>query len=209
MKERPILFSGPMVRAILEGRKTQTRRVLNPQPKYVYGHWRLEGYEGRGDNRHSVLSCPFYPVEYAQPEARGWFAGSGCPYGQVGDRLWVGESWHINTTGQVCYRADGDHTAVRCKPSIFMPRNLSRITLEITDIRVQRLQEISEEDARAEGVGDPYDYQLPEYYEKKRLYDIGISVCAFAGLWDSINRKKYPWESNPWIWALTFKRLET
>lgn len=208
VKERPILFSGPMVNAILEGRKTQTRRVIKPvQP-------RTDGLWPAGRN----------PLE-------------DCPYGAPSDRLWVRETWYCDhcferdyaKTGAVyvgrtlsrkeCedewrshlfFRADGepDFGGERAdwKPSIHMPRWASRLALEVTEVRVQRLQKISEADARAEGVGEPafvhegnHNVWAKHGHERYRL--------LFQGLWDSINGERLgcSWSDDPWVWALTFK----
>ena len=195
VKEHPILFSTPMIKAILAGKKTQTRRVVKPQP----------------DNDGGWTSCTSVHdhniVEF-------------CPYSQPSDRLWVRETWWKDQSGGLWgYKADGiDWPPTNCGgkaiPSIFMPRWVSRITLEITDIRVQRVQEISRVDTHAEGIlrfdrdnpdvngGVGYNRgapNLPMRYE---------SLAAYEDLWDSINRKKYPWASNPWVWAITFKVLK-
>jgi hypothetical protein len=226
MKERPILMSGPMVRAILEGRKTQTRRVVTPQPKVG----QAEPYEYR------VAKIALMP-----PRANGeceeqWLARGDdligplprCPYGVPGGRLWVRETWleldrdHYQEPGRprdllsdrygkprrngVAYRADTDSEgdAIRAEygyrwtPSIHMPRWASRLTLEITEVRVQRLQEISEEDAKAEGViaRGPGSPTLRPHQRD------------FRALWNDINSKRgYGWDSNPWVWAISFKRL--
>jgi hypothetical protein len=194
MKERPILFSGPMVRAILDGSKTQTRRTF------------------KGTTEHKGPYNPAYMEAHQQ--ANGW--GSICPHGTPGDRLWVRETWavqhgfdawtprHIPRGARIYYSATADLKGpcgvggLRCRPSIFMPRWASRILLEITDVRVQRLQEISEGDARAEGaIGALND-------------SIGDNWCAceaFAALWQSINGPG-SWHANPWVWAITFQRLE-
>jgi hypothetical protein len=194
MKERPILFSGPMVRAILDGSKTQTRRTF------------------KGTTEHKGPYNPAYMEAHQQ--ANGW--GSICPHGTPGDRLWVRETWavqhgfdawtprHIPRGARIYYSATADLKGpcgvggLRCRPSIFMPRWASRILLEITDVRVQRLQEISEGDARAEGaIGALND-------------SIGDNWCAceaFAALWESINGPG-SWHANPWVWAITFQRLE-
>ena len=194
MKERPILFSGPMVRAILDGSKTQTRRTF------------------KGTTEHKGPYNPAYMEAHQQ--ANGW--GSICPHGTPGDRLWVRETWavqhgfdawtprHIPRGARIYYSATADLKGpcgvggLRCRPSIFMPRWASRILLEITDVRVQRLQEISEGDARAEGaIGALND-------------SIGDNWCAreaFAALWESINGTG-SWHANPWVWAITFRRLE-
>jgi hypothetical protein len=181
-RERPILFSAPMVRAILEGRKTQTRRVYKPRVQ-----------DNVMDQHGPLWSLP-------------------CPYGVPGDRLWVRETWYERYDGlddTYCegYAADGEmkcgpvsataHEAINMgarskRPSIFLCRADSRITLEITDIRVQRVQEISEEDAKAEGVS------ADACFATARL--------SYEQLWDSINAKRgYGWEANPWVWALTFR----
>lgn len=210
MKERPILFSGPMVRAILEGRKTQTRRVMKPQPSWV-----ADG------------------VMYWKGTA-GMIHSHRCPCGVPGDRLWVRESFqpllreeigatpasseYDYKTGQgyeVSYPAtDGvqeyydlstdEAFCSRVTPSIYMPRWASRITLEITDVRVQRIQDISEEDCEAEGVSlVPTDCQ-----GECGQTPCGITRSRFIGLWDSINAKRgYGWDKNPWVWVLTFRRV--
>jgi hypothetical protein len=189
-KERPILFSGPMVRAILDGRKTQTRRVIKPQPLHPQVS-KSDGYPGTWYG-HGQLGI--------EPEV--W----SCPYGVPGDRLWVRESVCLDWRESPVYKADdpdgngareaGYSSEPKYKPSIHMPRWASRITLEISDVRVQRLQEISREDALAEGMeggcGPGYD----------------CAQHAFMMLWDDINCDKYPWASNPWVWALTFRRSE-
>ena len=182
MKERPILFSGPMVQAIREGRKTQTRRVVKPQPDFV-----------------NKLGVPFYP------DGKGPVDYRLCPYGQTGDRLWVRETFaQIGVEGRgqaTVFRASGEFDAEKWdmpqrewkgwKPSIFMPRWASRTTLEITGVHVQRLNEISEDDAREEG-WHPADGQGPcEWYED---------------LWNSINGPG-SWGANPWVWVIEFKRI--
>lgn len=215
MKEHPILFSAPMVRAILEGRKTQTRRIVKPQPEAI-------------------------PVEHIYDPGTVWWSCSAaqtmieqqhmpsyCPYGQRGDRLWVREAWGLDAyTGDmqfsIKYRAGGDSYVTerngsdewvpiyqrymdgcglednwdRWRPSIHMPRWASRITLEVTGVRVERLQDISTKDAVREGV----DYSASE--------PGGDPVSRFRKLWDSINKDRAPWESNPWVWVVSFRRVE-
>lgn len=282
--ERPILFSGPMVRALLDGRKIMTRRVMKPQPIPSDG--------------------PFF--EYSDPALRGvwtneprwdnrdlfWVEGDNehrwrrCPYGQPGDRLWVRETWTADVghklagyTGawwhevpkslrtrrsaeMLYYRADDsryhapsdevwalqsadelgpevrrsewepsqeDWEGVRWQPSIFMPRWASRITLEITNVRVERLQDISPQDALAEGCGEIGDHlpAFPEKYEEwsevererwragearatyiARCADADNAIAAFSQLWDSINAGRgYSFESNPWVWAISFQPI--
>ena len=180
MKEHPILFSTPMVKAILEGRKTMTRRVVKPQPEN-----KLQGYYLNGAYawRDPELNLDEYPY--------GNYTS--CPYGQVGDRLWVRETWHQDTglAGRaIHYKADGE--AYLWKPSIFMPRRFSRITLEITNIRVERLQEITAGDCAKEGS-----------YMATDKDDEG----GFVNLWDSINSKTFPWSENPWVWVIEFEKV--
>lgn len=215
MRERPILFSGPMVRAILAGTKTQTRRVVKPQP------WASccieEGMDGEAPFVYSALTGdgPGYDVDEVRTPCR-------CPYGAPGDRLWVREAWGIGSRTDpwggydgIEYRADeawledgdllpchkvstpddvclGDYRA-GWKPSIHMPRWASRITLEITGVRVERLQDISVEDCRAEG----------------GMYDSPVDVRAwYRDLWESINGPG-SWDANPWVWVVEFRRLDT
>jgi hypothetical protein len=201
----------------LEGRKTQTRRILNPQPIFVASHWRLEGYEGRGKNRHKVLSCPFDPAEYAQPESQGWFAGSGCPYGKVGDRLWVRETWcRLRKNDIVAFREDDPDCvpklADKWRPSIFMPRWASRITLEITGVRVERLQDISEEGAIAEGVVDTrvVATQIRTFRGHANAPERIGATNAFRDGWNHINgkRKGCSWADNPFVWVVSFKMAD-
>jgi hypothetical protein len=215
MKERPILFNDPMVRAILQGRKTQTRRILRPQPRlnWVY-----------------KLTPEFKAVQVStQYDTMGVHDGVfiKCPYGRPGDRLWVREAfcetdWKPGTSGFpadpatgfiIAYRADYPDWPTRpfpapwdanWKPSIFMPRWASRLTLEITGVRVERVQEISEEDAKAEGCSKERIGAEAGALE-------GMHFTArkqFAEFWDSINaRRGFGWAINPWVWVIKFKRI--
>lgn len=215
-KERPILFSGPMVRAILEGRKTQTRRVISPQPVY----YPKEKYLEWTDKRGLKSGCPL-------KDAHWWLS---CPYGKAGDSLWVRETW-ANTGRQTFYPEGGGSfeagteficavyraTATEAnlshnptwKPSIHMPRWASRITLEITQVRVERLQDISESDAEAEGVAVSHYYCDEGTAQDPTPAHRCDPVGKFRELWESINSKPgRRWEDNPWVWALTFKRTE-
>jgi hypothetical protein len=201
-KSRPILFSAPMVRAILDGTKTQTRRVVKPQPI----PWRATECDGAYEWRYSRTSAAVF----------GSIDGicTHCPYGAPGDTLWVRETWRGDP---VEYRADThshgpadgsrDAESVNWRPSIFMPRWASRLTLRITEVRVERLQEISEDDARAEGAG-----LLPCTYVGRcqsnscpRHGRLDRYRLAYRALWDSINGKAHPWESNCWVWVLSFE----
>jgi hypothetical protein len=192
MKERPTNpFSGPMVRAILDGSKTQTRRVVKP----------VRRYEHNNICRPDLVEDPYAVWWHGVSENVGCFQI--CPYGTPGDRLWVRETWavqheydaaapsEIGASARWHYAATEDLGGLRKRPSICLPRRGSRILLEITDVRVQRLQEISDEDARAEG----YDrsHAFPREW--------------FALLWERIHGSG-SWHANPWVWAITFQRLE-
>jgi hypothetical protein len=219
VKERPILFSAPMVRAILEGRKTQTRRIVKLPPAardllggdveravIEYGGGKAPGYAGLGayvaDHEYRDEGSVFVP----------------CPYGAPGDRLWVRETFTAERRENmppdqrilVVYRASCEdgffelvepsgllHSArvVRWKPSIFMPREWSRITLEVSGVRVERLCSISEVDAKAEGVA-PDGVNDGEQHRS-----------AFCALWHQINGAE-SWLANPWVWVVEFRRLE-
>ena len=216
MKERPILFSGPMVRAILDGRKTQTRRIMKPQPTCDGFWWSHKGYSCGGEKQFRD-GLPLF---------------AGCPYGAVGDRLWVREAC-CSDGWSVHYLADNDHREFgetryddviklhhysggfsRQVPSIHMPRWASRITLEITGVRVERLNEISESDAIAEGIESkpqPYGKELDwKYYgwlEKLNQWST-CPIRSYESLWNSINGPE-SWAANPFVWVIEFKRIET
>lgn len=108
------------------------------------------------------------------------------------------------------YKADGkEYPGEKWRPSIYMPRKAARLFLRVTNVRVERLQDITEEDARGEGVKDPYEYQHPDYYDQPHLRGLEINQSAFAGLWDSINAKRgFCWEVNPWVWVIEFERIK-
>lgn len=210
VKEYPIIFSGPMVNAILEGRKMMTRRVLKHQ-------------EGRQVKRSNGLND-------IGGAAGMWFNGErvfSCPYGDPGDRLWVRETWceadelldgvKREPAVTIGYKADlsarfkgqpldvfgwnWEHESVKWRAAIYMPRWASRISLEIVSVRVERLQEITPNDARAEG--------LPAYVATPESDFYSIYRNAFRKLWDPINAKRgYSWESNPWVWVVEFKMVE-
>ena len=196
MKEHPILFSAPMVRAILEGRKTQTRRIIKPQPDRVIG-----GFPAVDD------------FGELQPIRR--------PYGKPGDRLWVRETWVFtdydfnHMPNEYAYRADyaeTDSLLWKWKPSIHMPRAASRILLEVVNVRVERLRDISEADAIAEGVEvtgrNIYGNPIYKDYSGESLRGDGWSSAqrSFQSLWQSINGPE-SWEQNPWVWVVEFKRI--
>ena len=215
MKERPVLFSAPMVRAILEVRKTMTRRVMKLQPDD----------DGIVTVGQIGTSCG---VAYVGNKTDGGLVTRvPCPYGQPGDRLWVKET-HIlidNRDGgrKILYKADAGEKVIhpghgdddwrgdsKWRPSIFMRREYSRITLEITNVRVERLQEISYEDALAEGATD-----FSGLIESNYHYSESPEQCArrlkwpqrrFRAIWNSINGPD-AWDKNPWIWVIEFKRV--
>lgn len=196
MTERPILFSAPMVRALLDGRKQQTRRIV--KTKHA---GRIVGPAG-----------PCMAMEYTgiDNDGRDCFSAITCPYGQPGDRLWVRETWgynpdHPGRIGSICYRADPghQHDGISWKPSIHMRREASRITLEITAVRVERLQDISEADALAEGIARHADGS-GFHTEDGRHYSADPSE-SFASLWESINGPG-SWDANPLAWVVEFKR---
>lgn len=189
-KERPILFSAPMVRAILEGRKTVTRRP-------VKGLKTDNPVVDAFDDSPLIGAC----WDIGGPVIR-------CPYGLPGDRLWVRET-HADIGCRLTYRADtndGAHCQVKkWTPAIHMFRRHSRILLEITGVRVERLQDISGDQAEAEGVDTAMCQQFletsPSRYECKEAL-----IHGFSGIWASINGPE-SWASNPWVWAVSFKQV--
>ena len=245
MQEHPIIFSSEMVRVILGGRKTQTRRVIKARNVfrcYLADKWHVNKNPISG---WQVFPYPNIPQEELdklnQSAIRNNLPGFKCPYGQVGDRLWVKEAWRVGAwaedSGQLAldYMADGycrrewitvadedlfnrlweqstmeaqkrfgiqeryawkpGESPCHWRSSIFMPRWASRITLEITDVRIERLQDISEDDAEAEGAHGYTNAASP----------IDFFIC----LWNSLNTKRnFGWDMNPWVWVISFKRIE-
>lgn len=206
--ERPILFSGEMVRAILAGRKTQTRRVVRGvgAADYAGATWVADGDLYTPARDELCRGC----LDAIGPAVR-------CPYGVPGDRLWVRETWCQQACmvhgdllpGKAHYRADGYEVRHVDGPGkspwrspLFMPRWASRITLEVTAVRVERLQDITEEDARAEGV-EPTVMVAAGVPEREVLVP---AVGVYRNLWDRINGKRHPWASNPWVWVVSFRR---
>lgn len=208
--EHPILFSGPMVKAILEGRKTQTRRVM------------IEAYQTRRKDGAKLV-----PELLAQIGV-----GGACSYGKPGDKLWVRETWkpHFHKELFTCvkYLADGQclkpanwnatdgfwceqhEHETKWRPSIHMPRWASRITLEVTEVRVQLLSQIAKTDAIAEGIETNGVFYRDYSPEGTGLFT-QTAVSSFCGLWDSINAKRnkgaYAWAKNPWVWVVEFRKI--
>lgn len=216
-KEYPILFSPLMVRAILEGRKTQTRRIIKPRKKTEPLPQALVPWVVMGERQLDDQGRPCWMgSHYGYGSGTKWFS---CPYGQTGDRLWVKETYQRHD-GELIYRADaatglgkkppGDGVAP-WKSSMFMPKDAARIWLEILDVRVEQLQSISESDAQAEGVdrvGDGWKC-YGNCKDHSQGYDKRTSATAsFMSLWDSINGKTCPWDSNPWVWVISFRRIQ-
>jgi hypothetical protein len=234
-KERPIIFKGDMVRAILEGRKTQTRRLV-PE-------WQLPGLTLDGDQYISIAQrhprWGFGVFGKTEAECMANYNdeyASLCPYGKPGDRLWVRETFSASEFMDCRYRADGQQflnvngkdtntpCEVKWTPSIHMPRWASRITLEITGVRVERLQDISEEDAIAEGAQhfpdlpgmSPYGQDCRWSMEQpESVYQcLGSPRWAFANYFCKLagNAPKgihdeRPWDANPWVWVIEFRRV--
>lgn len=233
MADRPILFSGPMVRALLAGRKTQTRRVLKidtPTDADEVFYWPREGrakvVARYGDNvaeegiwaRKASTNLDHDGDNHWGELANGYIRYLGRSRIEVGDRLWVRETWASldrlthNDPGTQALANNGFYAAcqgtvegeiTRWTPAIHMPRRASRLTLAVTDVRVERLQDISEEDARAEGVESDSDgwrdYQMPH------TQCCGSARDSYRSLWNSLNADRgYGWDANPWVVAVTF-----
>jgi hypothetical protein len=225
VKERPILFSAPMVRALLEGRKTQTRRIVK---------WK--GADGLNLDFSGLQASDTGP--YWALQSRGMLscwterAHARCPHGHSGDRLWVKEAYWawgkwvpngITKSGRKAWRFTQVGTSIRYmdgnKPTAtakrdgecgwvyrhgrFMPKAHSRLTREIAEVRVQRLQDISEEDAKAEGC-EPWEFSSEQCMTSGERGAASPYRGGYACLWDEINGDNATWKSNPWVWAITF-----
>lgn len=222
MRERPILLNAEMVRAVLDGRKAQTRRMLTPRQLKMI------------DAAASIGEC--YPLESGQQHENSQsYYREWCPFGAVGDRLWVRETFRVHSratdVATLVYKASEQQSwtqqthrvpiamcnkpAVVDKwtPSIHMPRWASRITLEITGVRVERLNNISEQDAASEGVGSAVWFAAKGVPEEQwtSLGEHGAyrasHINSFASLWESIYGEE-SWQANPWVWVIEFKRLD-
>ncbi|AXY31888.1 ASCH domain-containing protein [Klebsiella aerogenes] len=229
MTERGMIFNAEMVRALLDDRKTQTRRIMKPQPEPCPrgGHWWPS----------NVFKTMLHVEEEMQNGKGGWggLVGDACPFGDVGDRIWVRETFqgplfdyeqmesYLEDSSkfekpEFCqYAADGkpapeyydadDNLRHGWRPSIHMPRWASRILLEITDVRVERLNAISEEDARAEGIIDGGCLNCGEPEPCGCANPEPDATDAFAYLWQSIYGQEN-WNANPWVWVIEFKRVK-
>jgi len=194
---KPILFSTPMVKAILDGRKTQTRRVI--KDKDIINRFDID-VDGK-------------PIAYIDQATGDSYPPTAIAKYQVGDILWVRETWSKDENGEYVYRTNYGTTEddsfppsmFKWKPSIHMPREAARIFLRVTNVRVERLQEITPKDAWEEGcrIGNffPWEKHIPELQQQCR--DI-----LFKSLWDGLNAKRgYGWDINPWVWVYEFERV--
>lgn len=232
MRELPLLMNGAMVRAVLEGRKTVTRRVVKPQPRAGTTHYAPNW-------RKNFIDGHFMPMAGAYVNGGGsgeaWSdAAIRCPYGEVGDRLWVKEAWRVPASldvfsgsdiaekcmaagyrspwAPIRFEADGalnsakdwrefgstpgEATPGRYRNARFMPRWASRITLEVAAVRVERLQNVDQQQAMAEGIDGEALFRAQ-----------GYAPLAFERLWESINGAG-SWATNPWVWVVEFRRVE-
>lgn len=217
IKERPIIFSGAMVKAILDGKKTQTRRVIKICNDPIQPSDDVPHQKGIPDNAQNMRMCGYYLKCDAPAGSNTVSARVDCPYGHIGDHLFVKEH-HARIPSQpissVHYFADGpmptieqrhDAGLLKSYPSIFMPRWASRITLEITGVRVERLQAITEADAEAEGA--MHWWNSLTVNEQGKIYNGGGGAkAAFQMLWESINGKD-SWKQSPFVWVVEFKRI--
>ncbi|HFI1947344.1 TPA: hypothetical protein ACGPN1_004290 [Yersinia enterocolitica] len=203
MNEKPILFNAEMVNAILSGRKTQTRRIISEKTLHLFGVAASAG------------EC--HPIELCDQRSQSYYLDF-CPLGKPGDQLWVREAFAAGlcTESTLAYRAthktedleEGWGETIKWTPSIHMPRWASRINLLITGVRVERLNDISEQDAISEGLECYVDDGVP-YYGPFNNGDCRPDV-VFRGLWDSIYGQKEGenWQANPWVWVINFDRME-
>ena len=228
MNDKPILFQGSMVRAILAGRKKQTRRLIKPQPTLIDGEFKY--YKNKN---HQLTYSPYVSGHLDK------FMRHYSPYGTKGDFLWVRENftfnWHpyhdkckipkswpddLPEQGLIYQATETDSEILNeasFKPSIHMPRWASRLTLQVTKVRLQRLQDITEEDAMAEGIIQFADKGYAQagavYIDQNRISSVDIEYVgdtakeAFQLLWQSINGAK-SWEANPWVWPVDFNASE-
>lgn len=200
---KPILFSTEMVQAILGGRKTQTRRIVKLQPKADLNKYSLRKIE---DEKHKIYFAMCLKDGIDDLPYHGFF----YPKYQIGDILWVLEIFFpfgddfIHKANSLASDLD-----VKWKPSLFMPKEACRIFLKVTNMRCERLQDISESDSIAEGVDINYPTVFKDYLAKNHsISGFDTAKESFQTLWDSINLKKAPWKSNPWVWVYDFEITE-
>lgn len=237
VRETPLLLTGAMVRATIEGRKTQTRRILrHPDRLELDGEFPL-ALHGSTCRSYCEYGCGAVFFDGAgRPVDHRSRPSSKTPFGGKGDRLWVRETfqplwadpdvapgslkrpagWKIGypaTDGLQEYMHVDRGLTTACKPGIHMPRWASRLTLKVTGVRIERLQDISEEAARAEGVtldtidGIGGEQPIIDTPRRGRTKATHPHVLAFAVLWDSINGDRAPWTTNPWVWVVSFTRV--
>jgi hypothetical protein len=238
MKEHPILFSTPMVQAILENRKKQTRRVVKPQPPSDAHCFTFLNDDDVWKKRNIQNTWTYF----VEPEAGSFPCNDSdklkCPYGQPGDRIYVRETFEYldrgtddnGWEGYLRYVADekeirypSQDCSPKRMPSIYMPKTAARIWLEVEEVKVERLQDISEEDAQAEGVklhkeGRYYlDYIAEAYNTTQFIYRLNTAKQSFKSLWELVNERKKNfiekhgicWIDNPWVWVIKFKIIST
>jgi hypothetical protein len=229
--ERPIIFSPPMVSAIMNGKKTVTRRIVKTPGRMAAARHDMPSHPRSGEQ--SVETAVHAPHEFAQ---------EACPYGQPGDRLWLKErfyafgywenrfnqqhpreEWHFidqthagghdyqftKPAGYVKKHRADDRPAWWLRPSLFMPRRASRIDLEIVGVHMERLRDITDDQAQAEGFSPLYNGMHGYYLNHLPTPNVGMSVTAviaFAVYWQSLNGKN-SWEENPWVWVVGFRRI--
>lgn len=208
MKERGIIFNAEMVRAILDGRKTQTRRIIKSVPEtHSFHGWVMSSTraEEEGKACWAIGDSPLLkePIRL------------NCPLGKIGDRLYVRETFKdgVCTESTIAYKAthkpsdleEGWYEEIKWTPSIHMPRRYSRITLEITDVRVEQIRNMSETDAISEGVQLLRDGQWKCYHSDLFEY-MPTALGSFSTLWNSIYGE-FSWLENPWVWVIEFKRI--
>lgn len=216
MKERPILFSAPMIRALLANTKTQTRRALSPQPPettHQVSKWH------HPDLRPHFFAWTDNGKGGAELADGGWCKP--CPYGMPGERLWVREAFRLcaeadatpprdtDAAYRVWYEADAPHQPGfgKLRPSMFMPRWACRLVLTLESVRVERLNDISESDALAEGVTPKWEPGCSgRLMEALGGFSFRPAASAYADLWEQINGPG-SWDANPWVWCLSFRRV--
>lgn len=218
MRERPMIFTALAVQAILDGRKTQTRRLIIPQPnENGFVRTSLVSCDDCGNRyERAPRKCQCGCTLFKSVEVNVLTCPGECRFGRPGDRLWLKETWAMtkNTkkTQAYVYRADNPKVKIkRWKSAMLMPRRASRINLEITEVRVARLQDITDSDAKAEGIRLWSHHGLYSA-DPTKLWgngDIGRTpVEGYQTLWDSLNAKRgFGWKTNPCVYVISFKRI--